>query len=102
MCRNQPYDKYDIAQNTGTIPVEQKEPDDKYHIAQNTGTIHVTQEQPYEIMRHWWTSKALFVKHSVISHLLTRTTNENEMDLSSREKFCSKILFTVPARGINQ
>jgi hypothetical protein len=22
----------------------------------------------------------------------------NEMDLSSREKFCSKILFTVPAR----
>jgi hypothetical protein len=52
LCRNQPYDKYDIAQNKGTIPVEQKEPDDKYDIAQNTGTIHVTQEQPYEIIRH--------------------------------------------------
>jgi hypothetical protein len=52
LCRNQHYDKYDIAENTGTIPVEQKEPYDKYHIAQNTGTIHVTQEQPYEIMRH--------------------------------------------------
>ena len=25
--------------------------------------------------------------------------HENEMDLSSREKFCSKILFTVSARG---
>jgi hypothetical protein len=28
-----------IAQNTGTIPVEQKKPYDKYDIAQNTGTI---------------------------------------------------------------
>jgi hypothetical protein len=52
LCRNQPYDKYDIAQNTGTIPVEQKESDDKYDIAPNTGTIHVTQEQPCEIIRH--------------------------------------------------
>ena len=37
--------------------------------------------------------------HSVIRQLFTRTTNENEMDLSSREKLCSKILFTVPAKG---
>ena len=36
--------KYDIAQNTGTIPVEQKQPYDKYHIAHNTGTIHVEQK----------------------------------------------------------
>jgi hypothetical protein len=33
-----PYDKYDIAHNTETIPVEQKQPYDKYDIAQNTGT----------------------------------------------------------------
>jgi hypothetical protein len=37
--------------------------------------------------------------HSVIGHLFIRTTNENEIDLSSREKFCSKIVFTVLARG---
>ena len=97
--QKQHYDKYHIVQNTGTIPLEQKQPYDKYDIAQNTGTIHVTQEHPYQIIRHCWTSKALFVMHSVINHLFTRTTNENEMDLSSREKFCSKILFTVPARG---
>ena len=30
--------------------------------------------------------------HSVISHLFTRTTNENEMDLSSHEKFYSQSL----------
>jgi hypothetical protein len=35
---------YDIAQNTGTIPVEQKQPYDKYDIAQNSGTIHVEQK----------------------------------------------------------
>jgi hypothetical protein len=34
----------DIAQNTGTIPVEQKQPYDKYHIAKNTETIPVEQE----------------------------------------------------------
>ena len=34
-------DKYDITQNTGTIPLEQKQHYDKYDIAQNTGTIHV-------------------------------------------------------------
>ena len=38
---------YDIAQNTGTIPVEQKQPYDKYDIAQNTGTIPVEQKQHY-------------------------------------------------------
>jgi hypothetical protein len=76
--------------------VEQKQPDDKYDIAQNIATIQVTQEQPYRIIRHWWTSKVLFVMHSVINHLFTRTTNENEMDLSSREKCCSKMLFTLP------
>jgi hypothetical protein len=37
------YDKYDMAHNTGTIPVEQKQPYDKYDIAQNTGTIPVGQ-----------------------------------------------------------
>ena len=42
--RKQHYDKYDIALNTGTIPVEQKQPYDKYDIAQNTGTIHVEQK----------------------------------------------------------
>ena len=46
--RNNHYDKYDIAQNTGTIPVEQKQPYDKYDIAQNTGTIPVEQKQPYD------------------------------------------------------
>ena len=52
-CRTeQHYNKYDIAHNTGTIPVEQKQPFDKYDIAQNTGTIHVPQEQSYELMRH--------------------------------------------------
>ena len=40
-----PYDKYDIAQNAGTIPVEQKQNYDKYDIAQNTGTIPVEQKQ---------------------------------------------------------
>jgi hypothetical protein len=43
-----PYDTYDIAQNTGTIPVGQKQPYDKYDIAHNTGTIHVEQKQPYD------------------------------------------------------
>jgi hypothetical protein len=37
----QPYDKYDIAHNTGTIPVVQRKPYSKYDIAQNTGTIPV-------------------------------------------------------------
>ena len=31
------YDKYDILENTATIPVEQKQPYDKYDIVQNTG-----------------------------------------------------------------
>jgi hypothetical protein len=44
----QHYDKYDIAQNTGTIPLEQKQPDDKYDIGQNTGTIPVEQKQPFD------------------------------------------------------
>jgi hypothetical protein len=35
------YDKYDIVQNTGTIPLEQKQAYDKYDITQNTGTIPV-------------------------------------------------------------
>jgi hypothetical protein len=35
------YNTYDIAQNTGPIPVEQKQPNDKYDKAQNTGTIPV-------------------------------------------------------------
>jgi hypothetical protein len=39
--QKQPYDKYDIAQNTVTIPVERKKPYDKYDIAHNTGTIPV-------------------------------------------------------------
>jgi hypothetical protein len=43
--QKQPYDKYDKAQNTGTIAVEQKQPNDKYDIAQNTGTIPVEQKQ---------------------------------------------------------
>jgi hypothetical protein len=30
-----------MAQNTGTIAVEQKQPYDKYYMAQNTGTIPV-------------------------------------------------------------
>jgi hypothetical protein len=42
--QKQPYDKYHIAQNTGTIPVEQKQPYDKYDIAHNTGTIPVEQK----------------------------------------------------------
>ena len=46
--RNKPYDKSDIAQNTRTIPVEQKQHYDKYDIAQNTGTIHVEQKQHYD------------------------------------------------------
>jgi hypothetical protein len=41
-------DKYDISQNTGTIPVEQKQHYDKYDIAQNTGTIPVEQKQHYD------------------------------------------------------
>jgi hypothetical protein len=44
--QKQPYDKYDIAQNTVTIPVKQKKPYDKYDIAHNTGTIPVEQKQP--------------------------------------------------------
>ena len=52
VVRVQPYDQYDIAQNTGTIHVTQEQPYDQYDIAQNTGTINVTQEQPYEIMQH--------------------------------------------------
>ena len=46
--RNKPYDISDIAQNTRTIPVEQKQPYDKYDITQNTGTIHVEQKQHYD------------------------------------------------------
>ena len=42
--QKQPYDKYDIVQNTGTISVEQKQPNDKYDIVQNTGTIPVETE----------------------------------------------------------
>jgi hypothetical protein len=42
------YDKCDITQNTGTIPVEQKQPDDKYDISQNTETIPVEQKQHYD------------------------------------------------------
>ena len=38
------YEKYDIAHNTGIIPVEQKQPYDKYDIAHNTGTIPVEQK----------------------------------------------------------
>ena len=34
------------AQNTGTIPVEQKQHYDKYDIAHNTGTIPLEQKQP--------------------------------------------------------
>jgi hypothetical protein len=30
-----------MAQNTGTIPVEQKQPDDKYDIVKNAATITV-------------------------------------------------------------
>jgi hypothetical protein len=37
--QKQPYDKYDIVHNTGIIPVEQRKPYDKYDIAHNTGTI---------------------------------------------------------------
>jgi hypothetical protein len=44
LCRNQTFDKYDIAHNTGTITVEQKQPFDKYDIAQNTATIPVEQK----------------------------------------------------------
>jgi hypothetical protein len=38
-----------MTQNTGTIPVEQKQPYDKYYIAQNKGNIPVEQKQPYDI-----------------------------------------------------
>jgi hypothetical protein len=37
-----------LVQNTGTIPLEQKQPYDKYDITQNTGTIPVEQKQPYD------------------------------------------------------
>jgi hypothetical protein len=47
-CAISPYYKYDIAHNTGTIPVEQKQPYDKYDIAQDTGIIPVEQKQPYD------------------------------------------------------
>ena len=36
--QKQHYDKYDIVEYRATIPVEQKQPYDKYDIAQNTGT----------------------------------------------------------------
>jgi hypothetical protein len=42
------YDKYDIVQNTGTIPVEQKQHYDRYDIGHNTGTIPVEQKQHYD------------------------------------------------------
>ena len=45
-------DKNYIAENTGTIPVEQKQPYDKYDIAHNTGTIAVEQKQPYGCIMH--------------------------------------------------
>ena len=48
ILRNRLPEKYDIAQNTGTIPVVQKQPYDKYDIAQNTGTIPVEQKQHYD------------------------------------------------------
>ena len=35
----------DIAKNTGTIPVEQKQPYDKCDITQNIGTIPVERKQ---------------------------------------------------------
>jgi hypothetical protein len=41
---------YDIAENTGTIPVDQKKPYDKYYIAHNTGTNPAEQKQPYEYL----------------------------------------------------
>jgi hypothetical protein len=44
--QKQPYEKYVIAQNTGTIPVEQKQPYEKYDIAHNTTIISVEQKQP--------------------------------------------------------
>ena len=48
-CRTETnYNKYDIAENTGTIPVEQKQPYDKYDIAHNTATIPVEQKQHYD------------------------------------------------------
>ena len=43
--RKKHYDKYDIAQNKGTIPVRQKQHYDKYDIAENTGTIPVDQKK---------------------------------------------------------
>ena len=46
--QKQHHNKYDIARNTGTIPVEEKQPNDKYDIAQNSGTIPVEQKQPYD------------------------------------------------------
>jgi hypothetical protein len=48
MVQKQPYDKYHIGHNTGTIPVEQKQPYDKYDITHNTGTIHVEQKHHYD------------------------------------------------------
>ena len=46
--RNKPYDKYDIAHNTGINPAEQKQPYDKYDTTHTTGTIHAEQKQPYD------------------------------------------------------
>jgi hypothetical protein len=36
------------SQYVDTIPVVQEQPYDQYDIAQNTGTIHVVQEQHYD------------------------------------------------------
>ena len=44
----QHYDKYDIAQNSGTIPLEQKQLYDKYDIAQNSVTIPAEQKQHHD------------------------------------------------------
>ena len=45
------------------------------------------------------TSIALCVMISIISHLFTSETKEMEMDFSSSEKICYKVLFLVAARA---
>jgi hypothetical protein len=60
--QKQPYDKYDIVQNTGIIPVEQNQPYDKYDIAQNTGTITVEQicHKVVSVLQEWFLYSVLY------------------------------------------
>jgi hypothetical protein len=51
------------AQNTGTIPVEQKQPYNKYDIAHNTGTIPVEQNichKVVSVLQEWFLYSVLY------------------------------------------